>query len=173
MAADQLIISPLSLSFLAPLSHFQKRMLTMINASSEDVIFRIEIDNNIDYSVIPMRGKVNAFDTTELIVTLAPVMKDIPDCALAVRSIPLTMIAHIEEMEWNSTDVLIELDPRKALQLDEEPIKRHLQVDDLKKRAYHPKVSHTSHWHRAFLYVLGILSMIMAAYFSLKSKRIF
>ncbi|XP_017038558.1 uncharacterized protein [Drosophila kikkawai] len=177
MSGDQLIVSPLSLSFQAPIAHFQKRMITMINASGEDVIYRIQIDKDTVYSVTPMRGRVKSYDTTEVTVTLKPVKEDIPECSLVVRSIPLAMIAHTEEVDWNSTDVLIKLDPGKILQFEEEPITVHLQTDDLakKKSKCQKKLLTPKAWLKGFLYILGMLAVIMAAYFgfNLKSGRIF
>ncbi|XP_020806089.1 uncharacterized protein LOC110182391 [Drosophila serrata] len=170
MAGDQLIVSPLNLSFLAPISHFQKRMITMINASDEDVFFRIQIDNDTDYSVSPMKGKVKAFDSTELTVTLEPVIKDIPECFLTVRSIPVKKFANIEE-EWNSTIVKMGLNSKIPFLLEDEPIKMYLQS----KPNCSKDCSKKSSWLTGVLFALGILGLIMSAYFSfiLKSKLIF
>ncbi|KAH8281743.1 hypothetical protein KR054_002538 [Drosophila jambulina] len=123
-------------------------MITMINASGEDVIYRIQIDNDIDYSVTPMR-----------------------ECSLVVRSIPLAMIAHKEEVEWNSTDILIELDPKKTLRLEDEPIRMHLGANNLVMGEYPVKAgqkkSKTSKpCFRGLIFILGLLVVMMAAYLS-------
>lgn len=170
MAGVQLIVTPMSLSFQAPFVHSQKRLITLLNPSDQDVIYRIHIDNDKDFGVSSMRGSVKAFDTTELTVTLAPVKEDLPECSLVVTSIPKVVLADEEDAEWNTTNVQIELDPKKTPRQGDETLGMRLQGEDIAKiieqqpgcdYSAQKKSDTPKSKLRGFLYLLGILAVVV------------
>ncbi|KAI8043265.1 uncharacterized protein LOC128262283 [Drosophila gunungcola] len=179
MSSVQLIVTPLTLSFQAPLLHPQKRLITLLNPSDKTVIYRIHMTNDTDYSAEPSTGRIEPFDTTELTVTLSPVKEDLPGCLVDVRSIPEDMIDGANEEDWNSSDVKIELDPKKTPRQGDETLRMRLQPQDLAqifekhcqpvctKCTQMCAKSTTSHlWRNRLTYFLVVLGVGLAAYLS-------
>ncbi|KAH8353357.1 hypothetical protein KR084_010438, partial [Drosophila pseudotakahashii] len=138
MSGVQLIVTPTTLSFQAPFVHSQKRLITLLNPSDKAVIYRICISNDAVYTADPSFGTVEAFETTELTVTLSPVKEDLPDCSIVVRSISKD---NEKKTEWNAMEVKIELDPKKTPRQGDETLTTRLQPQDLAeilKKHYNP-----------------------------------
>ncbi|XP_017115533.1 uncharacterized protein LOC108138068 [Drosophila elegans] len=179
MSNVQLIVTPLILSFQAPLLYPQKRLITLLNPSDKAVIYRIHLTKDTDYSAEPSTGRVEPFDTTELTVTLWPIKENLPGGQLDVRSIPEDMINGANDKDWNSTDVKFELDPNKTPRQDDETLRMRLQRQDLAQmfeKHCHPVCtkcanhSTTSHlWRNRLTYFLVALGVGLAAYLSYKA----
>ncbi|XP_016976591.1 uncharacterized protein LOC108042705 [Drosophila rhopaloa] len=183
MSGVQLIVTPLTLSFQAPILHTQKRLIALLNPSDKVMIYRVHISNDTDYSADPSTGRVEPFDTTEVALTLTPVKETLPNCSIIVKSISEDLSDVEKEEKWNSMDVKIELDPTKTPRLRMQThdlaqiLEKHYQPLCTKCAQKLPKGTYS--WSKRIKYFLMVFGVGFAAYLSyealliLKSEPVF
>ncbi|KAL7741418.1 hypothetical protein ACLKA6_000746 [Drosophila palustris] len=81
----KLIVSPTNVKFQAPFPHNQKRQLSLMNVSDQDLVYSIEVGNEALFKVIPSSGRVDAYDTIELIILMKPVSGSLPTNVMNVK----------------------------------------------------------------------------------------
>lgn len=82
---DRLIVSPSNVKFQAPFPHNQKRQLSLLNLNGRAVYYKIELDEDSLFSVLPSRGSVEPFDTIELTIFMRPAMVEQGGISLSVQ----------------------------------------------------------------------------------------
>lgn len=82
---DRLIVSPSNVKFQAPFPHNQKRQLSLLNLNAKAVYYKIELDEESLFSVLPSSGYVEAFDTIELTILMKPAQSEQGGLSLSVQ----------------------------------------------------------------------------------------
>lgn len=130
---NKLIVSPSNLKFQAPFSHNQKRQLSLLNVSHQDMVYSIEVDNEALFQVIPSSGKLAKYSTIELNIFMKPAITSLLVSVLTLKYKAVSDESKVEDpleisaVDWteaHTTQVKIVLEnseeeTRSMFELDE------------------------------------------------------